>query len=79
MSLLQLLMQRGGLPGAQEAQRMKEGGDMPPMRGITPWPSASGFEGQQKLMLQELLRAAQMREPDPTEMQRLIPMLRAMR
>lgn len=79
MSLLQLLMQRGGMPSAQEGQRLKEGGDMPPMRGFTPWPSASGFEGQQKLMLQEMLRAAQMREPDPAEMQRLIPMLRARR
>ncbi len=77
MSLLRLLMERGGMPSAEEAQRLKEGGGMPPMRGITPWPSASGFEGQQKMVLQELLRVAALREPDSQEIQRMIsPMLR---
>ena len=76
MSLLRLLMERGGVPGANEAQRRQDGGGMPPMRGFVPW--NSGFEGTQKQMLEELLRAVAMREGTQGNeaMKRMLPMLK---
>jgi hypothetical protein len=76
MSLLRLLMERGGMPSLNEAQRLQSGGDMPAMRGFVPW--NSGFEGTQKQMLEEMLRALEMRQgsQDGAAMKRLLPMLR---
>ena len=75
MSLLRILMERGGMPGANEAQRVQGGGDMPPLRGFMPW--SSGFEGVQKQMLQEMLRAEALRDPNAQQnLKRLLPLLR---
>lgn len=74
MSLLQIMMQRGGMPSANEAQRIKAGGELPPMRGFMPW--SSGFEGTQKQMLEEMMRAMAMRSQTPEQnLKRLIPLL----
>jgi hypothetical protein len=77
MSLLRLLMERGGVPGANEAERIQSGGSMPPMRGFVPW--NSGFEGTQKQMLDELLRSLEMRRGSQSgaALKRLLPMLKA--
>lgn len=76
MSLLQLLAQRGGVPSITEAERIRDGGDMPPMRGYVPW--NSGFEGTQKQMLEEMLRVLALRQETPEQqLHKLIPMLRA--
>jgi hypothetical protein len=74
MSLLASMIQRGGMPSANELKRQQGGGDMPPMRGVMTW--QSGFEDQQRKVLEELMRAAQMRD-QATQMnlQNLIPML----
>ena len=75
MSLLSILMERGGMPSANEARRLQGGGDMPPLRGFMPW--SSGFEGQQKQMLQEILRAAALRDPSSQQsLKRLLPLLK---
>ena len=76
MSLLRLLLERDSVPGANEAKRIQEGGDMPPMRGFVPW--NSGFEGTQKQMLEELLRAVAMRQGTQGNeaMSRMLPMLK---
>ena len=60
MGLLDMLAQRGDDPRALQAQNIASGAGMVPGRGDMPW--NSGFEGFQQNVLQELLRALQMRQ-----------------
>ena len=75
MSLLRLLTERVGQPAVNHAQSIQNGGGMPPMRGYMAW--NSGFEGTQKQMLEELLRAMELRQNGPgTNPKRMLPMLK---
>lgn len=53
MSLMDMMVQRGGFPAGNRAQAM-QGDMMPPFRGIMPW--NSGFEGYIRNVMAEKQR-----------------------
>lgn len=42
MAVMDMAVRYGGFPGGNQANEIRSGGSIPPMRGVMPW--SSGFE-----------------------------------